>query len=68
MKPEPVRRRMKAVRAAAEAKWSDASVAVIELRGRWTIRSLNERAHPEPYWEGNSLEGAEAAVAKEPAL
>lgn len=64
MKPFPrdISRRMKVVRAAAEAKWDDVSVAVIELHGRWTIRSVNEAKHPDPYWEGDSLEAAEEAV------
>lgn len=64
MKRDPVRVRMSAVRAKAEARWNDRNVAVVELHGRWTIRSLDERNHPEPYWSGESLEAAEAFVSQ----
>lgn len=60
--------RMRAVRVAAERKWGDPDVSVSEIHGVWRIRSLNELQHPEPYWVGHSLEGAEEAVAKLHAL
>lgn len=64
MKRDPVRVRMSALRALAEARWNDRNVAVVELRGEWTIRSLDERKHPKPYWSGDSLEAAEAFVSQ----
>ncbi len=64
MTRDPVRVRMSALRTKAEARWNDRNVAVVELHGRWSIRSLDERNHPEPYWVGGSLEAAEAFVSQ----
>lgn len=62
MAPWPVglRDRMRRVRVAAEARHNDPDVCVRELRGEWSVRSLDERTHPTPYWVGDSLEAAEA--------
>lgn len=63
---DATRARVRAVRVAAERKWGDPDVSVSEIHGLWRIRSLNELQHPEPYWVGTTLEGAEVAVAKPP--
>jgi len=59
---ESVRDRMRAVRDAAVVRFADRHAAVNVLNGRWAIRSLDERNHPEPYAEGGSLEELEAVV------
>jgi hypothetical protein len=51
---------MRHVRLAAETRHGDPHVCVRELHGEWSVRSLDERAHPAPYWVGTTLEAAEA--------
>jgi hypothetical protein len=57
--PKDLRDRMRKVLNAAEVRHRDRNVAVQELHGVWSVRSLNERRRKEPYWTGYSLEAAE---------
>ena len=66
MKPWPkgLQARMRVVRLKAEQRWPEFqhSMAVQELHGCWSVRTLDETARKEPLLEAASLEELERAL------